>query len=217
MQVPVILRFILPTGLMGAMCAVVLAAFISTHDTYLHSWGVIFIQDVIMPFRKKPFSPEQHVSVLRWSICGVAVFIFFFSMWFPIKEYLRLWVAITGAIFMGGSGSAIIGGLYWKRGSTAGAFSGLTTGAVLAITGIIIRQINPDFTNSNVRKRTNTSYITHRYLNAVWSITAPQWSQRYPYSLGHRSVGPDQFHNYFAKSRGFVSTHIFFGWRLYVA
>lgn len=53
MTVPVALRTFVPTGLMGAMCAVMLAAFISTHDTYMHSWGSIFIQDVIMPFRKK--------------------------------------------------------------------------------------------------------------------------------------------------------------------
>ena len=57
---------------MGAFAAVMLAAFISTHDTYLHSWASIFIQDVVMPLRKKPFSSKQHISVLRWAIIGVA-------------------------------------------------------------------------------------------------------------------------------------------------
>ena len=73
MQVPVILRTMIPKGLMGAMCAIMLAAFISTHDTYLHAWGSIFIQDVVMPFRKKPFEPKQHIKMLRWSIFGVAI------------------------------------------------------------------------------------------------------------------------------------------------
>lgn len=77
METPVALRLFIPPGLMGAMCAVMLAAFISTHDTYLHSWGTILIQDVVMPFRKKPFTPKQHINILRWSIFGVAVFIFF--------------------------------------------------------------------------------------------------------------------------------------------
>ena len=45
--------------------AVMLAAFISTHDTYLHSWGSIFIQDVVLPFRKKPFAPRQQMWLLR--------------------------------------------------------------------------------------------------------------------------------------------------------
>lgn len=145
MLVPVALRTILPQGLMGMMCAVMLAAFISTHDTYLHSWASIFIQDVVMPFRKKPFEPARHIRVLRLAVIGVAVFIFFFSLLFPIKEYIQMFTAITGAIFVGGAGAVIIGGLYWKRGTTLGAYSGLITGAVLAVFGIIIRQVEPDF------------------------------------------------------------------------
>ena len=66
MTVPIVLSKMLPVGLMGLFCAVMMAAFISTHDTYLHSWGSIFIQDVILPFRKKPFSPKQHIWLLRF-------------------------------------------------------------------------------------------------------------------------------------------------------
>ena len=55
MRAPFVLSEVLPVGLLGAFAALMLAAFISTHDTYLHSWGSIFIQDVIMPFREKPF------------------------------------------------------------------------------------------------------------------------------------------------------------------
>jgi SSS family solute:Na+ symporter len=109
---PLVLARLLPVGLMGAFAAVMLAAFISTHDTYLHSWGSIFIQDVIMPFRKKRLSQKQHLRLLRWSILGVAIFIFFFSLLFQQSEYIFLFFAITGAIFAGGSGAVIIGGLY---------------------------------------------------------------------------------------------------------
>ena len=49
MLVPVALANRLPVGLMGLVAAVFLAAQISTDDTYLHSWGSIFIQDVILP------------------------------------------------------------------------------------------------------------------------------------------------------------------------
>lgn len=56
LTVPMVLIQILPKGLVGAFVALMLAAFISTHDTYMHSWGSIFIQDVIMPFRKKTVS-----------------------------------------------------------------------------------------------------------------------------------------------------------------
>lgn len=140
LTVPVALAKMLPTGIVGLLCAVMLAAFISTHDTYLHSWGVIFVQDVILPFRKKPFSPKQHLLLLRLSMLFVAVFIFCWSLRFRQVEYILMFFAITGAIWLGGAGAVIVGGLYWKRGSTVGAFAALTVGAVIAVTGILLQQ-----------------------------------------------------------------------------
>lgn len=145
LRIPYILRNLLPVGLIGAFTAVMLAAFISTHDTYLHSWGCIFIQDVILPFRKKPFTPKQHLRVLRIAIVGVAVFIFMFSLLFKQSQYIFLFFAITGAIFAGGSGAVIIGGLYWKRGTTAAAWSAMLTGSSIAVGGIIVHQLADDF------------------------------------------------------------------------
>ena len=59
LRAPLVLAEVLPVGLLGAFAALMLAAFVSTHDTYLHSWGSILIQDVIMPFRKKPFEKKR--------------------------------------------------------------------------------------------------------------------------------------------------------------
>jgi solute:Na+ symporter, SSS family len=145
LTVPLVLSAMLPVGFMGALTAVMLMATIGTHDSYLHSWGSIFIQDVVMPFRNKPFEPAQHLRILRLSIVGVCVFIFLFSLIFQQSEYIFLFFAITGAIFTGGSGAVIIGGLYWKKGTTAGAWSALITGMVVSVGGIILKQINPDF------------------------------------------------------------------------
>ncbi len=145
LTVPLVLTQMLFPGMMGAMTAVMLMATVGTHDTYLHSWGAIFIQDVVMPFRNKPFTPEQHLRVLRLSILAVCIFIFFFSLIFQQSEYIFLFFAITGAIFTGGSGAVIIGGLYWKRGTTAAAWSALLTGSIVAVGGIIIKQVDPEF------------------------------------------------------------------------
>ena len=144
-RVPMVMTHILPVGVMGLFVAIMLSAFISTHDTYLHSWGSIFIQDVIMPFKKEPYTQIQHLNALKISIIGVAVFVFFFSLLFPQSEYIFLFFAITGAIFTGGSGAVIIGGLYWKRGTTAAAWSALILGSVIAVGGIIVHQIWADF------------------------------------------------------------------------
>jgi solute:Na+ symporter, SSS family len=145
LTVPIVLSKLLPVGLMGAIAAVMLAASIACHETYLHSWGAIFIQDVLLPLRKRPFESKQHLRVLKLAITAVAVFVFFFSLLFQQSEYIFLFFAVTGAIFAGGSGAVIIGGLYWKRGTTAAAWSSMLTGSIIAVGGIIIRQLDPQF------------------------------------------------------------------------
>lgn len=145
LRIPLVLSKILPVGVMGAFLAVMVMATIGTHNSYMHSWGSIFIQDIIMPFRKKPFEPQEHLKVLRYSILGVCIFIFLFSLFFPMTDYIFLYFAITAAIFVGGSGAVIIGGLYWKKGTTAAAWSALIVGCVISVTGIILQQIYPNF------------------------------------------------------------------------
>ena len=142
LRVPMVLVNILPRGIIGAFCAVMLAAFISTHDTYLHTWGSIFIQDVIMPFRKTPLNPRQHMRLLRASIVGVAIFVFCWSYWFRQIQDIWMYFEITGAIFTGGVGSAIIGGLYWRRGTTLAAWCGMIVGGALATTGVVLIQLH---------------------------------------------------------------------------
>jgi len=140
-RAPLALGVLLPKGLLGLACAAMLAAFISTHDSYLHSWGSIFIQDVVLPFRERPFTPRQHLWLLRCSIIGVAVFIFAFSLFFTQTQYVSMFLAITGAIFMGGAGAVIIGGLYWKRGTTPAAWAAMITGCLLALLKVLVEQI----------------------------------------------------------------------------
>ena len=145
MTVPVFLTRVLPIGFMGFMCAAMLGAFIANHNSYLHSWGSIFVQDVVLPLRGRPLTPKQHILLLRCSIFGVGIFIFFFSLLFRQTEHILLYQAVTGAIFTGGAGTMIIGGLYWKRGSTPAAWSALIVGSILAVGGMVTQQIIPEF------------------------------------------------------------------------
>ena len=143
--VPLVLARLLPTGLLGAFAAIMLAAAIACHNSYLHSWGSIFIQDVLMPIRRRPFESQQHLKYLKLSILGVGIFIFFFSLVFQQSEHIFLFLAITAAISVGGSGAVLIGGLYWKRGTTTAAWSAMITGSAVAVGGIIIQQLVPGF------------------------------------------------------------------------
>ena len=145
----VAMRYMLPTGLIGCTVAVFLAAAISTDTTYMHSWGSIFIQDVVMPFRKTHLPHEKHIALLKYSIGFVAVFIYVFSLIFRHTEYIYMFFMLTGAIFVGGGGAIVIGGLYWKRGTVAGAWAGMIVGSTLSVSAVVIKQIYPSFNISN--------------------------------------------------------------------
>jgi len=144
MLVPAAMRTFIPVGLFGAFAAAMLGFFITTHNTYMHSWGSIFIQDIVCVLRRTPLTGQQHMRALRASVIFVAVFIFFFSLLFPLAEYIAMFFAITGAIYLGGSGAVIIGGLYWKRGTTAAAFTTMTVGAITALGVIVLRTVWED-------------------------------------------------------------------------
>lgn len=143
MRVPLVLSEVLPHGLMGLMAALILSAFVGNCTTYLHSWGSIFVQDVLLPLHGKPFAPRTHLRLLRASILFVAVFVFLFSLLFRQTEYVFFFLSITGAIYIGGAGSLIIGGLYWRRGSALGAWGALICGSGFAFLGLLLQQIWP--------------------------------------------------------------------------
>jgi SSS family solute:Na+ symporter len=70
----------------------------------------------------------------------VAVFAWFFSYFFGQVHYILMFFVITGAIWLGGAGPCIVGGLYWKRGTSVGAFAALASGTILAVSGFICQK-----------------------------------------------------------------------------
>ena len=142
MRVPMAIRHILPVGLLGLFCAVCIFLMISTDTTYLHSWGSILVQDIVVPLRGgKPLKPAAQLRLLRLMIAAVAAFAFFFSMFFGQVDYILMFFVITGAIWAGGAGVVIVGGLYWKRGTTPAAFLALLFGSGLATLGALLQQL----------------------------------------------------------------------------
>lgn len=137
MTIPVALTHLLPIGVKGALCAVLLLGVFGGDSTHLHSWGSILAQDIILPRLKKSPSPKHHIRLLRLCITSVAVFAFIFGTFFVQTEYIVMWWQVTTAIYVGGAGAAIIGGLYWAKGTTAGAWAGVLTGSTLSGGGIL--------------------------------------------------------------------------------
>jgi SSS family solute:Na+ symporter len=146
MRVPLALAEILPVGLRGLMAAMMLSAFISTHNTYLHSWGSVFIQDVALPiaswFGVEP-DRKTHIRLLRLAVFGVAAFAFVYStMLYSPKQPILIYMDITGALFLSWSGAVIIGGLYWRRGTALAAWTSALVGAGFVLLTFAVQEMN---------------------------------------------------------------------------
>jgi len=137
MTIPIALRYMLPAGIKGLFCAMMIMGLLAGDAGHLHSWGSILIQDVFLPLRgERSLSQRQHLWVLRISVIAVASFAFLFSTLFTQSQYIRLWWDITAGIFTGGAGAAIIGGLYWKKGTTPAAWAAALVGCSISFLGI---------------------------------------------------------------------------------
>lgn len=150
LRTPLALALMLPAGVLGLFIAAMLGAAVSTDEAYLHSWGSIFIQDVILPFRKKPFEPKAHIRLLKLAALGVALFAFTFSLLYEPNQYIAMFASLTATVFVGGAGAVIIGGLYWRRGSTPAAWGAMLTGMFMAATGVIVNQLNVESLQASI-------------------------------------------------------------------
>ncbi len=140
MAMPAALGVLLVPGIKGAFCAIGLFGLLASQGMQLHGYGSTLLQDVILPLRKKALSPKAHLASLRLSAIGVGIFACTFSLLYKPVEYLTLMVSLIGAIYLGGVGVIVWGGLYWKKGTTAAAWTAIITGSFMAITFNVLQQ-----------------------------------------------------------------------------
>jgi SSS family solute:Na+ symporter len=138
MSMPMALGAFLAPGVKGCLLSILLFGLLAAQGVQLHGHGSTILQDVIMPLRKKPFEPRAHVRWLKVTVFCVAAFACSFSIIFKPVDYLVMIVALIGAIYLGGIGFVVWGGLYWKRGTNAGAWTAMIIGSSLGVTFNIV-------------------------------------------------------------------------------
>ena len=140
LMLPVILRKILPPGLMGLFCMLVVLMIISTDNSRIYSASLTLSQDLVLPLLKKAPSPGRHINIIRLVTIGVGLFFFCASCFMSQLEYVNLFVMIMYGIWTAGAGIVVLGGLYTRFGTTAGAWSALASGSGLMVTGILVQR-----------------------------------------------------------------------------
>lgn len=133
LAMPLFLSQILPAGLIGIVSAGMLAAFMSTHDSYLLCWSSVLTQDVVAPWFKKGLSSRIRLLLTRIFIVAIGIFILVWGLWYPLGQDLWDYMAISGAIYFTGAIALLVFGLYWKRASKVGAYAALLCGFLAAL------------------------------------------------------------------------------------
>lgn len=132
---PVFLSQLLPVGLIGLVGAGMIAAFMSTHDTYLLCWASVLAEDVVNPCTGGRLTQEVRLRITRIFLVLIAAFLLVWSMWFELSQDLWDYMAVSGAIYFTGAFAVLLGGLYWKGASKTGAYLALSAG-VCALLGL---------------------------------------------------------------------------------
>ncbi len=147
---PATLGAIVPSGLLGILVAGLLAAFMSTHDSYLLCWSSVISRDIVGPLSSKPLSDRQEIAVTRLSVIGIGIFLLIWGIWYELPPSVWNYMAVSGTIYLSGAGVTLLGGIYWRRASSAGAWAAMLCG-LLAIAGLFLDPVNALLNDSGLK------------------------------------------------------------------
>jgi Na+/proline symporter len=134
--VPLTLRFMLP--LVSTACLRIAIFPDDQHGYHLSAQLAALCQEISCRYAGARSHPRQQLFLLRISMRCRRILLLSSAVFCAI-DFIMMFFSITGAIWLGGAGSCIVFGLYWKRGTAAGAWSSLIAGSTIATTGFVVQ------------------------------------------------------------------------------
>lgn len=125
---PVFLGRLVPTVLLGVITAAMIAAFMSTHDSYFLCWSSVITQDIVAPLRKSGMTERARIRLTRITVVLIGVYVLYWGLFYQGTDDIWDYMAVSGAIYFNGAIAVLICGIYWKGASRAGAFAALIAG-----------------------------------------------------------------------------------------
>ncbi|MGI5352889.1 sodium:solute symporter family protein [Streptomyces sp. CA-250714] len=131
--IPVLMRDLLPNGVLGIAVTGLLAAFMAGMAANISSFNTVFTNDIYAAYLKKDRPDEHYVATARWvTVVGVLVGMgtaFIASSFSNIMNYLQtLFSFFNVPLFV-----VFIIGMFWKKTTPAAGFWGLLTGTAGAM------------------------------------------------------------------------------------
>ena len=138
---PTYLSTAVPAGLMGILIAAMLAADMSTDSSYMLTWCSVIYNDILAPFRKKPWSERKGLFWNRTIIAVIGIFLLLYGLWYPLKGDLWTYLGVTGTIYLASISTLLIACCYWKRANSWGAGASIFVSALIPITYLVMEQL----------------------------------------------------------------------------
>lgn len=130
---PVFMGRLLPPVLLGIVTAGMIAAFMSTHDSYFLTWSSVITQDIVAPLRGQSMSTASRVRLTRILIVVMGGYVLYWSLFYKGREDIWDYMAVTGGIYFTGAMVVLMMGIYWRGTSSFGALLGLLAGWLMIL------------------------------------------------------------------------------------
>ena len=138
---PQYLSTAVPAGLMGVLIAAMLAADMSTDSSYMLTWCSVIYNDILAPFRKRPWSERKGLFWNRTIIALIGIFLLVYGLWYPLKGDLWTYLGVTGTIYLASISVLLIACCYWRRANSWGAGASIVVSAAIPIAYLVMEQV----------------------------------------------------------------------------
>ena len=138
---PTYLSTAVPAGLMGILIAAMLAADMSTDSSYMLTWCSVIYNDILAPFRKRPWSQRKGLFWNRTIIALIGIFLLLYGLWYPLKGDLWTYLGVTGTIYLASISVLLIACCYWRRANSWGAAASIIVSALIPVTYLVMEQL----------------------------------------------------------------------------
>lgn len=141
LAMPTFLSTFLPVGLMGLLIAAMLAADMSTNSSYMLSWASVIYNDILAPFRRRPWPDRKAIFWNRCIVALIGVYLLVFGLFYKIEGNVWSYLLLTGSIYLSSMSVLLIACCYWKRANNWGAIGGIFLGAALPIAHLTLEKL----------------------------------------------------------------------------
>ena len=127
---PMLLRTVLPVGLMGLVMSAYFSAILSTADSCLMACSGNVVADIIGHFRPADRESKRFLRFSQWAtlILGILAMLLAATMTNVLQLMLYSYAFMVSGLLV-----PMIGALFWRRSSNAGAFSAMVVGGATTV------------------------------------------------------------------------------------